>query len=165
MAPRKLHGQHIKWRSMGGDQMIALAQLIEAKLVEPLQCLGFEWVDVYMGSDRDKVSGREILLERVTGNDIDLISFNFDKYLRPAFQMHIQRRSRMPPYDFIFSANLVKNDRQYIYFWGKPWWFPKKLWSKKMSVRAVEKVALLQDQCLDFLKNGQRGPNISRPVL
>jgi hypothetical protein len=165
---KRVHKPHRKrfanWCRLGGKPLVTLASLVEARLVQPLIETGFGWVDACFWQPDDPVSGSDITLERRTGSEIEEITFNFDKYHRPTFQLHLHRRVFPPPHQWVRSANLVRNNRQYYHFWGKPWWMPTRFWSEHMSERTVDKLAGHFDQMLAFLEHGERGANISRPT-
>ncbi|GGI91767.1 hypothetical protein GCM10007973_30040 [Polymorphobacter multimanifer] len=152
------------WRKLGGKPLMTMASLVEQRLVEPLLQDGFEWTDVYLRDPDFPNNGNEIVLERGTGGEIAVIIFNFDKYHRPAFEMHLARREAQPPYAFIHSASLVRRTSQYFHFWGKPWWLPVRFWTEGMSERAVARLAGKLDQALAFVERGECGPNIGRLV-
>ncbi|PSJ42869.1 hypothetical protein [Allosphingosinicella deserti] len=159
---KERHKRHATWRALGGQPLITLATHVEKELVRELLAVGFEHADVYMRDPADPVSGREIHLERAARGDIQSITFAFDKYRRPAFQIHIQQRNAGAPGDFVRAANLVRRPHQHLYFWGKPWWLPARFWSDRMSRRTVAYLVGKLDQALAFLDDGHRGPNISR---
>ncbi len=141
-----------------------MASLVEARLIQPLLETGFEWVNVCYEDPDIPISGREICLERRISSDIESIVFNFDKYHRAVFQLHLHRRELDPPYRWVRSANLVRNDGQYLHFWGKPWWMPTRFWSERMSEQTVDTVLGHLEQVLAFLERGARGPNISKEI-
>lgn len=134
-------------------------------LVPHLESAGFERVDVHLRDPEWPVSGNELALERSVGALIDSVTFNFEKYRTPRFQVHAARRQAAAPHEFVRSCNLVARRTQYYHFWGKPWWLPTRLWPNKGSTRAVSAVLIRIDQLLRYLEAGERGPNISRAVL
>jgi hypothetical protein len=152
------------WCRLGGKPLLTLASRVEARLVQPLLETGFEWVNVHLRQPDDPVSGSELCLERRTSSDIETIIFNFDKYHRAAFQLHLHRRESLPPHQWVRSANLVRSNRQYLHLWGKPWWMPTRFWSERMAERTVDTLLGHLEQVLAFLERGERGPNISRAI-
>lgn len=152
------------WCRLGGRPLMTLASLVEVRLVHPLVEAGFERVNASFWQPDDPVPGSEIALERRTGSEIEEITFNFDKYRSPAFQLHLHRREIRPPHQWVRSAAVVRSNRQYYHFWGKPWWVPTRFWSERMSERTVDKLAGHFDQMLAFLEHGERRANISRPT-
>jgi hypothetical protein len=110
------------------------------------------------------VSGREIELERARGEFVDTVTFNFDKYRRPRFQIHLARRMARPPNTFVRSCNFVANNNQYYHFWGVPWWYPTALWSASRSDRLIASVDSRLAQVDQFLESTLAGPNISKQV-
>ena len=106
----------------------------------------------------------EIELERWADVCVDAVTFNFDKYAAPRFQVQLSRRSSEPPHAWVRSANLVRRPSQYLHFWGKPWWLPATLWSEQASRRVVARVESLLAGALAFVDQGERGRHISRRV-
>ena len=98
------------------------------------------------------------------GEFVDTVTFNFDKYRGPRFQVHIARRAANSANAFVRSCNLVARAKQYFHFWGKPWWFPAAYWSNHRADRVIEAIERHMDQAARFLESGERGPNISRPT-
>lgn len=143
---------------------MSMGRLVEERLLPPYLAAGFERVSVHMRDPADAVSARQICLERFYDTGIDAVIFNFDKYRRPAFQVHLHRREIRPPHPWVRSANLVRKPSQYLYFWGKPWWLPTRYWTERMSANTIECVREMTEAALAFLERGERCHNISKPV-
>ena len=108
--------------------------------------------------------GREFEIERLVGDVADIVTFNFDKYHRPRFQVHAARRALAPPHEFVRSCNLVAKKSQYVYFWGAPALLPSAWWSNALSDRTVERMSNRIHQVIDFLESGERGQNVSQAL-
>lgn len=141
-----------------------MSSLVESAVVPIVESAGFKRVDIRLCDPEWQVSGSEIALERADGTLIDAITFSFEKYRTPRFQIHAARRGADAPHEFVRSCNLVARPTQYYHFWGKPWWLPTGLWSERRSRRTVGKVSMRIDQLLRYLETAERGPNISRQV-
>jgi hypothetical protein len=152
------------WSRLGGKPLISLTSLVETRLVAPLLEHGFERVGCYLRLPDEPTMGSEIRLEVEEHAEIISVTFKFDKYHRPAFQVHLARRRAEPPHSWVRSANVVRRPGQFYCFWGKPGWLPTRLWSVRMSEQAVDRVAGHLGQALAFLENGYRAPCISREV-
>ena len=148
-----------KWLNLAPPQTRYLGSRVESTLVPILEQLGFSWP-----SDSQRTSGRELELERAIGECVDTVTFNFDKYRDPRFQVHVARRAAAPPNAFVRSCSLVANAKQYLYFWGKPWWYPTAYWPEHRADRVIEAIGRHLDQAARFLESGERGPNISKPT-
>ena len=148
-----------KWLNLAPPQTRYLGSRVESSLVPPLEKLGFTWA-----SDIQLTSGRELEFERAVGEFVDTVTFNFDKYRAPRFQVQIARRAASPPNAFVRSCNLVASAKLYLYFWGKPWWYPTAYWPNHRTDRVVEALERHMAQAANFLESGARGPNISRPT-
>jgi hypothetical protein len=140
-----------------------MSTAVSSELVPVFESFGFERVNIHLGDPEVPVSGSELTLERVSGGVVDSITFNFEKYRTPRFQLHASRREAAAPHQFIRSCNLVARGSQYYHFWGKPWWLPTRLWSECGSKRTIESVSSRLFQLIRYLDTGERGPNISRP--
>jgi hypothetical protein len=154
-----------KWQNLAPPQTRFVASAVESTIVPVLESAGFERVDVHLRDPEWPVSGSELALERGDGTLIDSVTFNFEKYRTPRFQVHAARRRATAPHEFVRSCNLVARAVQYYHFWGKPWWLPTRLWTENGSKRTVGVVLTKIDQLLRYLEAGERGPNISRVVL
>ena len=140
-----------------------LAEQIIEKVVPMLEAHGFRVAGLYLGDPEQPVSGSELLFDRRVNDAIDSVTFNFEKYRRPQVQVHISRRAT-PSHDFIHSGNLVARPWQYYHFWGKPWWWPTRLWSRRLVVRTAEIIVKKLPQAFVFMEQGKRGRNISMKV-
>jgi hypothetical protein len=160
---RKPHHRRFEnWCRLGGEPLITLARLVEDRLVPLLIESGFEWAETYWTNPDEAVGGGELNLVRRLGDEVDDVMFNFDKYRRPAFQVHLMRREAALPYAWVRSANLVRQPSQLVHFWGKPSWLPARFWTGRMSERTVDRVGSHVSQALAFLENGTQGSNVSR---
>ena len=153
-----------KWLNLAPPQTRYLGSRVEQILVPSLERLGFVWPGASRLLVDQPVSGRELELERASGEFVDTVAFNFDKYRRPRFQINVARRAASPPHAFLRTCNIVANSSQYYYFWGAPWWFPTALWSSQRTDRLIEASESRLAQADQFLANGQTGPNISKPI-
>lgn len=151
-----------KWRNLAAPQTRELSTAVFSQLVPMVESYGFERVNIHFSDPESSVSGSEIALERVSGALIDSITFNFEKYRTPRFQLHASRREATFPHQFVRSCNLVARSSQYYHFWGKPWWLPARFWPEYGSTRTIETVAARIHQLIRYLETGDRGPNISR---
>jgi hypothetical protein len=154
-----------KWQNLSPLQTRFIADAVDSVVVPLLESAGFERVDVHLRDPEWPVSGSEVALERTAGTLIDSVTFNFEKYRTPRFQVHAARRQATASHEFVRSCNLVARATQYYHFWGKPWWLPTRLWTENGSTRTVGAVSTKIDQLLRYLEAGERGPNISRVVL
>jgi hypothetical protein len=153
-----------KWRILAPEQTRVLIDGALDVLVPTLEAQGFERVGFVRLDSIHPTSGREIVMERVTGDCVDEVTFNFDRFRRPRFQVQFSRRELSEPHRLIRSANLVRKSTQYYHFWGKPWWLPTRLWPVGASQRALKQVKSYLSQIRPFLESAERGPNISKPV-
>lgn len=154
----------VKWRNLAPPQTRVVIDGTLENLVPALEAKGFERVDSSRLDPTHPTSGSEIVMERVAGEYVDAVTFNFEKYRRPRVQIQCARRELSEPHRFIRSANLVRKNTQYYYFWGKPWWLPTKLWPASASRHALALAKTHLGQVLRFLESGERGPNISKQV-
>jgi hypothetical protein len=155
----------IKWQNLAPTQTRFLSAAVDTQLVPSLEAVGFLRVDVCLGNPEWPVSGGEIELERVRDELIDSVSFRFEKYKAPRFQVHFSRRQVAQPHYFVRSGNLVAHSQQYYHFWGKPWWLPTRFWPDKASLRTIDTIRDRAEQIPQFLEAGTLGPNISRHDL
>lgn len=153
-----------RWCRLGGEPLITLALLVEERVVSAMTQDGFARAERWWTDPERPVGAGEIVLIREVGEDIEEIIVNFDKYHRPAFQLHLDRRKSAAPYEWVRAANLVARPTQYLYFWGKPWWLPRRFWSKSMSERTVTCIVDRLAEAKAFLDYGRRGRCISRPI-
>jgi hypothetical protein len=149
-----------KWQNLLPRQTRYLSSMVDGRLVPALESMGFQRVDVSLHDPEMPVPGKEIELERVIGELLDSISFNFEKYGSPRFQVHCARR-QLETNEFVRSCNLVARSKQYYHFWGKPWWLPTRWWLDSASQRAVTSVETRLVQLISFLERGEIGANIS----
>ena len=125
------------WCNLGGPPLISMGRLIKEELLPSYLAADFKRVFVRLHDPTDAVSAREICLQRSCGNEIDVVTFNFDKYHRPSFQVHLHRRETRSPHSWVRAGNLVRTPSQYLHFWGKPWWSPTRLCSNAIPDRAM----------------------------
>lgn len=142
-----------------------LAHRVENVLVPAYVAAGFHRTAIFLNNPADPVSGREINLERAMGDDVAYVTFSFDKYRMPRFQIRVGRvRPKQDP-TWVWSANVVKKRSQYFYFWGKPWWLPVGWWSNGMTSRLIERVLAKTPEVLVFLEEGRRSSSLSQSPL
>jgi len=153
-----------KWQRLAPPSTRLLSTLVASQLVPLLEAQGFRRVSHSLRQPDQTVSSREIELERWAGDSVDTVTFNFDKYAAPRFQVQLSRRSSEPPHAWVRSANLVRRPGQYLHFWGKPWWLPTALWSERASRRVVAYVESVLAGALAFMDHGERGRHLSRRV-
>lgn len=153
-----------RWQGHLPRETKVLSDNIEATLVPKVLSAGYEVQDLFFGDRKDRVSPSEIHFERVEGERINYVTFSFDKYRRPKFQVHFGSRQIVAPFALLSRGNLVSKSGEYYHFWGKPWWLPNSMWSDRCSTNVVQTVAAKLDQVFDYLQTGARGPNISRPI-
>lgn len=157
-------GRFTRWCRLGGEPLITLAVLVEERVVSAMTQDGFVRAERSWTDPEWPVGAGEIVLIREVGEDTQEFAVNFDKYHRPAFQLHLHRRNTATPHEWVRSASLVAQPSQYFYFWGKPWWLPRRFWSKSMSERTVTRVVDRLGEAKAFLDHGLRGRCISRPI-
>jgi hypothetical protein len=153
-----------KWRNLAPPQTRHLVDGVTEHLVPVFEAQGFQRVDYVLMDRAAPTPASYVVLERVTGEVIDSITFNFEKYRTPRFQIHVSRRTLAPSNSFIRAANLVRKNSQYYCFWGKPWWLPTKFWSSTATQRVLEGLLPVLQQVQPFIERGDRGPNISKVV-
>ncbi len=153
-----------KWQRLAPVSTRLLGTLVASRLIPVLEAHGFQRVGHSLKQPERITSGKELELERWDGEFVDSITFNFDKYGAPRFQVHVSRRSSKPPHDWVRSANVVRRPGQYLHFWGKPWWLPASLWSEEASCRVVASMESMLPSALAFLERGERDGHISRRV-
>ena len=151
-----------KWQRLARPGTRVLSALVASQLVPILEAQGFQRVTHSFRQRDQPVSGRELALERWAGDCVDSVTFNFDKYGGPRFQVHLSRRFPEPPHTWVRSANLVRHQGQYLHYWGKPWWLPTALWSEWASRRVIARVESALPSALAFLDQGVLGSHISR---
>lgn len=157
-----------RWRNLLGPKSLMVFNHVEKIFVRELEAAGFCRVDVCFGQDDLPAGGNEFWLERQRGEIIDAIEILFDKYLRPKFQVRLSQNRKSEPGrpvnlgDTISYASVVKRSGQYCYFWGKPWWMPKFMWSERKSEYVMKSLCGHIEQILHFFDTGNRGPNISQ---
>jgi hypothetical protein len=144
------------WCRLGGAPLISLAEQISGTFVPIFIENGFTRVSTYMGDPSDRISAREIRLERLSGTEIEGVTISFDKYRRPSFQVSVDRRQIAGGAGWVRAANIVKRPQQYICFWGSPWWLPARLWSPARSWRVAERLCAIAPDMLAFLEDGRR---------
>ena len=153
-----------KWLNGLADVARNLAEQIEAVLAESLKAVGFRVVPYTLNDPKKLVERSDIVLEKECEFGVCNVHLSFDKYDRPAFQINLIKRDNSEEWQILDSSNLVANNKQFVYFWGKPWWVPAFFWSKKSSRNLVEKISRLIFQIEAFFESGERGKNISHKV-
>ncbi len=154
----------LKWQRHCPEKTRVLSTLVVSELVPLLEAHGFCHVAHSLRQPDQLVSGRELELERWGAESVDTVTFNFDKYGAPRFQVHLSRRLSDPPHAWVRSANLVRRPSQYLCFWGKPWCIPEGLWPEGASRRVVGRIKHALPDALALLDHGERGTHISRRV-
>jgi hypothetical protein len=112
---------------------------------------------MHLGEPVTPISGGEIHLERRDTEHVDSVTFSFEKYMSPRLQIHLSRRKVRAPHDWVHSGNLVARSSQYYHYWGKPWWLPSGLWSKRAAKRTAERILGYLDQAVRLIEEGDRG--------
>ena len=153
-----------KWLNLAPLKTRHLGSCVEQVLVPSLERLGFDLPTNRGLLTEHLVLGRELELERKGGEYVDTVTFSFDKYRRPRFQIYCARRAVAPPHAFLRSCNLVANNMQYYYFWGIPWWYPTAWWSNNRSDLLINFIEGRLAQLDRFLASADSGPNISKPI-
>lgn len=154
-----------KWRNLASPQARYLIDQVIERLVPVVEASGFERIELSLMGPDHTPSGSEIRLERVVGKCMDTIIFNFEKHRTPRFQIHGARRLGEAPFPFIRAANLVRSKSQYYCFWGKPWWFPIKLWPASATECIVKSAGAQIGALVHFLETGERRDYISKEVV
>lgn len=161
----KKHSRFESWKKRSPKHTKELADLLEDKLTIKCENAGFTRSYFWLGDISDYVRGDEIQFERSVNELTDIIYVNFDKYGASRFQIGFARRNHSYPHDFVRSGNLVSNTREYLHFWGKPWWRPIWSWSQIDNHNLVENVISKLDQIFLFLESGAVGSNIRERVI
>lgn len=153
-----------RWLRLCPPKTRALASRLETVVLPALVSEGFERVDVELRQPAEKVPGNVIELERRDRHVVDSLTFRFDKYLGPRFQVHGCRRSPAAPSSIRRSANLVARGSQYYHFWGRPWWLPTALWPASLVDATADRILHGITDLVLFLETGERGRHVSRRV-
>lgn len=162
---KKNHSEKFKrWQTKVCPQTQYLSKLVDEKLVPFFESKGFVRVNHWLNDPERGVSIDSIGLERAFNDKIDSVDISFVKYGKPKFQIGFSRREADKPYNFVRSGCLVKNKKQYYFFWGKPWWFPLRLWSESKSKKLVTRIISMLPQVLEFIENERLDTNISSQV-
>jgi hypothetical protein len=154
-----------KWLRLATPATRLLGITVERELASWFEGQGFERVACSLRNPEQRVSSREIELERWAEAWVDIVTFNFDKYGLPRFQVHLMRRSSEFPHAVVRSGNLVRRPTHYLHFWGKPWWMPGSFWSQARSSRTVAAVRGRLQHALAFLETGVQANCISRAIM
>jgi hypothetical protein len=161
MASRKHADRFARWCRLGGPRLQLLADQVETTLLPFWLSAGFLRCDTYPG-ESEPVSAQEIVLARLSDDQISCVTFIFDKYHRPAFQVNLLRGKIAPPHQIMIVGNLVARPSRHLQFWGKPWWWPTSLWPALMTRKQVARVAARQADALVFMETGVRSRAISK---
>jgi len=165
MAAASAHKKRFRsWQNLAPIQTRSLSSHLNKIVIPMVEAEGYKRVDVCLQEKDCPVSGREIRLERTSGDLIDSVTFAFDKYRDPRLQIYFSRREKKSPHEWIRSARLVSRRILFHHFWGKPWWLPRKFWSDRASARTVGRLARRTNQIFRFLDEADEGPNI-RPQI
>ncbi len=151
-----------KWQRLAPISTRVLSTLVASQLVPVLESRGFQRVGYSLKQPDLITSGRELELERWVDEFVDTVTFNFDKYGAPRFQVHVSRRASEFPHNWVRAANLVRRSNQFLHFWGKPWWLPSYFWSEQASCRVVAQVQSMIPSALAFVEQGECNGSISR---
>ncbi|WP_133065440.1 hypothetical protein [Niveispirillum lacus] len=139
-----------------------LAELVEERLLPPLSQEGFVRVNADLTDPSWKVDPYQLTMERVRGEEYDFIIIIFLNSGAPRFQVFFGTRGTLPPHNWLKSGYLVSRSKEFIHFWGKPWWRPYFTWTENSATKTVSKVESMLTQVLDFLRTGEAGMNISK---
>lgn len=148
-----------RWAAMGEkdrEQQLMRAALLFISLLETVD---FKLVDRYFYGG--SIQANSIRLERDNINgQMDFINIIFDKYRRARFQVAGGTKDNEPPHRWIRGGALVwkkKNELMKYQWWGARWWH----FDKNAALeRAIENVAVLLPQLVDYLSSGVAGPNV-----
>lgn len=128
-------------------------------LVPQLESAGFRWVD--KSFDCGIVPAHTINLEReVVPGRVDYVQLNFDKRQRARFQVLFGSKEKEPPHRWVRSGALVwkkKSESVEYKWWGARWWQVDR---EAALVQAINTVAVLLPQLLNFLSEGVAGQNV-----
>lgn len=153
-----------KWAQLGGKKLVYLLDQTENKLVPIVEAAGYERINHYFGVPDHKVSASRMHFQRAANTGFDAITFAFDKYHRPKFQVELTRAQLGLDFEWDQKANLLKRNCHWFHFFGKPFWFPARFWTDRMADRAVDQVRVRLPSALQFLDTGERGQAVSKAI-
>jgi hypothetical protein len=160
----RTHAQRLaRWCHFGGPGLRLLVDQVEASLVPFWISAGFVRCETNPFHP-EPVRANEIMLARTMGDHIICVSIGFDKYHRPEFGVSFLRSNVSQPHHQTLIGHLVSRPTRYFQSWGKPWWWPGRLWRASMTRREVARVVALQAQALAFLETGVRNRAISKDL-
>jgi hypothetical protein len=138
-----------------------MSEALAAGVTPRLIAAGYQLVDRHLQGTGSPTEPDELCFERVTGDELEIMSFVFGKHGMPRFHLRLARKKLAPPNEFVRTAYLVRSQKRYCDEWGKPYGLPLFLWPDFLAEKAVKSAVGKLDQALRFLESGERGPNIS----
>lgn len=153
--------RHNRWLRLCPPATRQLSAMVQAELGAVLEAAGWQPAELHAGQCDWPIDGLELRWEDARGDAVLGCSGRFDKYRAPRLYVQFERWSGNPPVQHQRAA-LVRSKRQFFYWWGKPWWLPKGLWSQRAAARTAAKLAALVPQGIAFAESGARGPNVGR---
>lgn len=128
-----------------------------APCIRVLEAVGFRLVR--QGFDGYPAQSNAVSLERVRSDEVDFVSFVFDKNGRGRFQVSSGTKRNAPPFEWVRSGDLVRWPSNLVAakWWGGPWWHLRPV--RRIESRAAG-VAKLLPQLLTFLADGSVGQNV-----
>jgi len=147
----------LRWSAKGDDDFQLIAAYAVNLLVPVMEKAGFKWVET--SPDGFKTSHFMIDMERRTESGIECVTYNFDKYRKYKFSITCTVSESSSPFKRNVISRLVKYKSELD---KASWWGASKLSlnKEKSFKKEVDKVATLLPQILNFLSNGEIGPNI-----
>lgn len=152
-----------RWAATSSKKHAISLEHAVASLVPQLESAGFLWVD--KSFDCGVVPAHTINLEReVAAGRVDYVQLVFDKRQRARFQILFGSKEKEPPHRWVRAGALVWTQSESIThkWWGARWWH---LDREAALVGAVDVVAALLPQLLQFLSDGKAGDNVWASTL
>lgn len=147
-------------RSVRLETTQQLRRLVADRVPDVLSAYQYAPTMTLFGNEEDVIDPNELHFERSYGFSIAYITFRFEKYDLPRFQVTCGRCEIQTPHKFIRAAKVVASAREQIHFWGKPWWLPDFMWSAARATREVDVVCVILPQVVEFLESGSVGGNL-----
>ena len=147
-----------RWAATASAKRATSLEHAVTSLIPLLESAGFLWVD--KSFDCGVVPVHTINLEReVALGRVDYVQIVFDKRQRPQFQVLFGSKEKEPPHRWVRAGALVwkKSESVKYKLWGARWW---SLDREAALVSAVDVVAALLPQLLQFLSDGVVGENV-----
>lgn len=148
-----------RWAALGTKDRERQLMHAVALFTSLLEAAGFKWVERCF--DIGIAQANSINLEREHENgQVDFVLIIFDRYRRARFQVSAGTKEKEPPHRWVRAGALVwkKKDALVKYqWWGAKWWHLDK--SAALD-RAIEQVASLLPQLLEYLSTDAAGPNV-----